>query len=58
MASGLDGVMDVVVITDPVACGETPRRKVTFLLLPRLSALGSQSVKAIARGAAAASRHL
>jgi hypothetical protein len=58
MASGLDGVMDVVVVTDLVACGETSRRKVASLLLPRLSAPGSQSVRAVAKGVVVASHHL
>jgi hypothetical protein len=36
---GFDGVTDVMVITDPVVRGGTPRRTVMHLLLPRLGAL-------------------
>jgi hypothetical protein len=38
MASGFNGVMNIVIITDMVARGGTPRRKVVTLLLPRLGA--------------------
>jgi hypothetical protein len=58
MASSLNGVTDVAVITDPVACeGGTLRRKVMSSLLPRLGTLG-QLIRAVARGVAAASHRL
>ena len=54
MTPGFDGVMGIAVISDPVAHGGTPRRKVTPLLLPRLGAPGSWPVRAVAEGVAAA----
>ena len=53
----LDGVMDVMVITDLVVHGGTPRGKVAPLLLPRLGAPSPWLVEAVARGVTAASPH-
>jgi hypothetical protein len=58
MAPGLDGVANVMVIADPMACGGTPWRKVMPSLLPRLGALGPWPVKVVARGVTAAPHHL
>jgi hypothetical protein len=54
MASGFNGVTNVVIVADMVARGGTPRRKVATLLLPRLGASGLRPVRAIAGGVATA----
>jgi hypothetical protein len=53
-----NGVMDVVVIANLVACGRTPRRKVPPSLLLRLGTLGPWPIKAVARGVIIAPHHL
>jgi hypothetical protein len=58
VAPGLDGVTDVVIIANPVACGGTTRRKVTPSLLPRLSTPGPRLAEAVTRGVIAAPRRL
>ena len=57
MAPGLDGVMDIVVITDLVACGWMPRGTLVPLLLSGLGAPGPRVVGADARGVTTASGH-
>jgi hypothetical protein len=57
MVPGLNGVMDIVVITDLMACGGTTRRKVALLLLPRLGTPGPRSVKDVAEGVVATCAH-
>ena len=57
MSSSLNGVKDIVGVTDPMVSRRTPRRKVVPSLLPRLGALGSWAVRAIAGGVATASSH-
>jgi hypothetical protein len=54
VAPSLNGVVDIAVIIDPMAHGETARRMVVPSLLPRLGALGPQSVRAVAGGVATA----
>jgi hypothetical protein len=55
----LDGVMDVVVVTNSVPHGGgTLGRKVMPSLLPRLGAIGPQPVRAIARGVTTAPHRL
>ena len=54
---GLDGVMDITIIADLVACGGTLRRKVMPLLLPRLGALSLWIVRVVAGVVSAASSH-
>jgi hypothetical protein len=58
MASSLDGVTDVMVIVDLVACGGTSRRKVVPSLLPRLGTPGPRPAGAVIGGIAAASCRL
>jgi hypothetical protein len=58
MASSLDGVTDVMVIIDLVACGGTLRRKVMPSLLPRLGASSLWPVEVVARGVTACPRRL
>jgi hypothetical protein len=55
VAPGLNGVVNVMVVTDLVTRGGTPRRKVMPLLLLRLGALGPWPVRAVARSVIAAS---
>ena len=58
MAPGLDGVIDIAVIADPLAHGGTPGRKVPPSLLLRLGALGSWPIGVVAKGVTAASLYL
>jgi hypothetical protein len=57
VASGLDGVTHIVVITDMVARGWMMRGKLSPLLLPVLGSLGPQTIRDVARGVNAASSH-
>jgi hypothetical protein len=54
VAPGFDGVMDVAGVANPVAHGETLRRKVTPSLLLRLGAPDPWPVEAVAGGVTAA----
>jgi hypothetical protein len=58
VAPGLDGVTDVVVVTDLVVHGGTPRRKVAPLLLPGLGAPSLWLVRAVARRVTATFHYL
>jgi hypothetical protein len=55
VASGLNGVADVAVVSNPVARREKPRRKVMPSFPPGLGVLGSPPIRAIAGGVAPAS---
>jgi hypothetical protein len=57
MAPGLDGVVDVTVVVDPMVHGGTPRGKLMPLLLPGLGAPGPRAVGAAAKGVTTASAH-
>jgi hypothetical protein len=57
VAPSLDGVADVAVVAIPMACGVTPRRKVTPLLLSRLGAPSLRPVRAVVGGVATTSPH-
>jgi hypothetical protein len=50
LVPGLDGVTDVMIIANPVACKGTPKGRLVSLLLPRLDALGPWVVRAAAGG--------
>jgi hypothetical protein len=54
MVPSFDGVTNIVIVTDPMMRGGTPRRKVTPSLLLRLGAPGSWPVRAVAKGVTAA----
>ena len=50
MASGLNGVMDIAVITDMVVCWQALRKKLAPSLLPGLGSPSPQTARAIIGG--------
>ena len=58
VASSVDGVKDITIVVDPVACRGTLRRMVVPSLLPRLGAPSPRPIRAVDGGVDAALPYL